>query len=86
MLVLEAPELVSYLRSRFTREQKVLTQRTGLLADIDLGIGTLDFRTETKRFAIPAVGMAAQELMVHGGLEAWVKGQILASLKNDRIH
>jgi homoaconitate hydratase len=68
-LVIEAPELVRDLKAKFGKEK--LTVRTGITA-------TLDFRTSRltaadKVYRISPVGPAAQELVLAGGLETWVK-------------
>jgi homoaconitate hydratase len=72
LLVLEAPKLVTALRSEFKEEK--LTQRTGWNTSLDLLSGKL--QVGDKKFTIPRVGRAAQELVVEGGLEAWVKNRI----------
>ncbi|TPX43273.1 hypothetical protein SeMB42_g02158 [Synchytrium endobioticum] len=75
LLVLEAPELVRALREAFGRDEPVLSRRTGWIANVDLVNGLL--KIEGKReFGIPAVGSAAQELVVEGGLEQWVKNRL----------
>lgn len=73
-MVLESPELVAYLRSTFEQESKILTRRTGLNTHLDLISGTLKFADGTRQpISIPKVGLAAQEIIVAGGLENWVK-------------
>ena len=72
LLVLESPQLVTYLRNQFTN--KSLTKRTGYQADVDLIKGTISFNGT--KINIPKVGLAAQELIVAGGLENWVKARI----------
>jgi homoaconitate hydratase len=71
-MVLESPELVGILRDKY--QSKVLTRRTGLVANIDLVNGTLEFPNGV--LSVPKVGLAAQELIVEGGLENWVKNRI----------
>lgn len=68
-LVIEAPELVRELKARYGSEK--LTVRTGIKA-------TVDFRrsqvvADGKGYPIGPVGPAAQELVLAGGLENWVK-------------
>jgi homoaconitate hydratase len=71
-LVVEAPELVADLRSRFGTEQA--TVRTGIEATVDFGRSEITF--EDRKYPIDPVGPAAQELILVGGLEAWVKAAI----------
>ncbi|KAJ3272277.1 mitochondrial Homoaconitase [Terramyces sp. JEL0728] len=73
LMVLEAPELVKHLRDKFRSSEKKLTQRTGLNVELDLINGIIKGDAE---FHIPKVGFAAQELIVEGGLENWVKNRI----------
>ncbi|KAI9093101.1 mitochondrial Homoaconitase [Phlyctochytrium arcticum] len=76
LIVLEAPQLVRALQSAFKDdENKVLTRRTGWNAKADLVGGALDIG-DHGTFSIPSVGKAAQELVVEGGLEQWVKNRI----------
>jgi len=68
-LVIEAPDLIHDLKARFGAEK--LTTRTGIRA-------TVDFRqsqviAEGKSYPVGPVGPAAQELVLEGGLENWVK-------------
>jgi len=71
-LVINAPDLARDLKARFGTEK--LTVRTGLTAAIDFrrSVLTLDGKT----YAISPVGTAAQELVLVGGLESWVKAQL----------
>ncbi|KAJ3315598.1 mitochondrial Homoaconitase [Boothiomyces sp. JEL0838] len=73
LMVLEAPELVKHLRDKFKSDEKKLTRRTGSNVSIDLINGIIKGEQE---FQIPKVGFAAQELIVEGGLENWVKNRI----------
>ncbi len=68
-LAIEAPDLVRNLKERFGTEK--LTVRTGGTATIDFTGSTVSFGDKT--YEISAVGVAAQELVVAGGLENWVK-------------
>lgn len=68
-LTIEAPELVEALKSEFGTEQ--LTVRTEIEATIDFQNAVL-VANETEYSSSP-VGTAAQELVLVGGLENWVK-------------
>jgi homoaconitate hydratase len=76
LLVLEAPELVEDLRAKFSSEPEELTRRTGLQAQMKLDSGEISLE-KGKKYSISPVGIAAQEIMVAGGLEEWVKLQLL---------
>lgn len=71
-LVIEAPELVGELKRRFGAKQ--LTVRTGLAARVDLRRSVVAI--ESTDYPISPVGAVAQEIVIAGGLEAWVKGRI----------
>jgi homoaconitate hydratase len=71
-LVIEQPELVKLLKARFGAEQP--TVRTAIHARIDFKQSTLE--AEGKTYALPPVGAAAQELVLSGGLENWVKERL----------
>jgi homoaconitate hydratase len=71
-LVIEAPELVDDLKARFGTEK--LTIRTGVKATIDFKRSSLE--AESKTYPISPVGVAAQELVVAGGLENWVRARL----------
>lgn len=73
LLVLETPELVEDLRKAFS--EKLLTRRTGWKVKMDLIKGTMVVEGG-KTYNIPTVGKAAQEIIVDGGLENWVKKRI----------
>ncbi|UCD18170.1 MAG: homoaconitase, partial [Candidatus Zixiibacteriota bacterium] len=68
-LIIEACDLVKDLKGKFGSER--LTVRTGIEARIDFGESSID--AEGKKYSISPVGAAAQELIVDGGLENWVK-------------
>lgn len=72
LLALEAPELVRALREAFPDGGP--TVRTGWLARIDVR-RSLVFVGETS-WPVAPVGVAAQELVLAGGLEAWVARQL----------
>jgi homoaconitate hydratase len=71
-LAIEAPGLVDDLKAKFGTGK--LTVRTGVEAAIDFGKSTLTAGGKT--YKIGPVGEAAQELVVEGGLESWVKGRL----------
>ena len=68
-LTIEAPELVQDLKKKFGTEK--LTVATGISARIDFRNAVLE--ADKKNYAFSPVGAAAQELVVMGGLEEWVK-------------
>jgi homoaconitate hydratase len=68
-LAIEAPDLVDDLKKRFGA--KKLTVKDGINALIDFRGSVLE--ANGKSYAISPVGVAAQELIVAGGLEKWVK-------------
>lgn len=67
-LVIELPELVDDLKSKFGKDK--LTVLTGIKAKIDFKNSVII--TPDKEYPISPVGAAAQELVVVGGLENWV--------------
>jgi homoaconitate hydratase len=71
-LVLEAPELVKDLQNVFG--QKSLTLKTAWQATIDFKKAELTINHKT--YPLSPVGKAAQELVVEGGLENWVKNRL----------
>ncbi len=71
-LVLEVPELVRDLKNKFGKDK--LTVRTGWEARVDFGRCLLS--VNGKNYAIGSVGVAAQELIIEGGLENWVKARL----------
>ena len=71
-LVLEVPELVNDFKSKFTEDK--LTIETGINVNIDFKKSKII--AGDSEYSISPVGAAAQELIVVGGLENWVKKQI----------
>lgn len=71
-LLIEAPELVRDLKDKFGISK--LTVKTGFKAEIDFRHSVL--KAEGKQYRISPVGAAAQELIVFGGLENWVKNNL----------
>ncbi|KAJ3033886.1 mitochondrial Homoaconitase [Rhizophlyctis rosea] len=77
LLVLEAPSIVRDLRAAFAGEkEKVLSRRTGWDVKVDLARGKVIVGGGERSYGVPVVGSAAQELVVEGGLERWVKNRI----------
>jgi homoaconitate hydratase len=68
-LVIESPELINDLKTKFGKGK--LTVLTNVKAKIDFSNSTLT--TDEKTYQFDPVGVAAQELIVCGGLEEWVK-------------
>ncbi len=71
-LVMEAPELLEDFKNRFGTAK--LTVRTDLTIEIDFQSNKL--ACDGKTYSIGTVGTAAQELILTGGLENWVKEKI----------
>ena len=67
-LVVECPALAHDLKQRFGDAQP--TVRTGIDAEIDFRASLI--RADGKEYRIDPIGPAAQELVLVGGLEAWV--------------
>lgn len=68
-LLLEAPEFIKDLKAKYGNAQ--LTAKTGIIAKIDFKNSLI--KADGKEYKIGPVGVAAQELIVTGGLEEWVK-------------
>jgi len=68
-LIIEAPELVCDLKNRYG--SKKLTVKDGNKASVNFKRSVIDF--DGKTYDISPVGVAAQELIVIGGLENWVR-------------
>lgn len=68
-LVIECPELVNDLKTKYGKEK--LTVKTEITAKIDFQNSVLIANNKT--YSIDPVGEAAQELIVADGLEEWVK-------------
>ncbi len=68
-LLIECPQLVNDLKSEYGKEK--LTVKSGKNVKIDFENSTLTF--DNKTYSIDPVGEAAQELIVTGGLEEWVR-------------
>jgi len=72
-LTIEAPELVNDLKAKFGTDN--LTARTDIQATIDFQKAVLNIGD--KEYEISPLGMAAQELVLVGGLENWVKKKLV---------
>lgn len=70
-LVLAAPGLVDHLKESLG--SKLLTVRPGLTIKVDFKAARVEL--DGRQYPIGAVGAAAQELVLAGGLEDWVKKQ-----------
>lgn len=68
-LVIECSELVNDLKTKYGKDK--LTVKTEITAKIDFKNSVLNANNKT--YSIDPVGEAAQELIVTGGLEEWVK-------------
>lgn len=71
-LLIECPELIVDLKKKFGKEK--LTVKTGMIAKIDFSSSQISINK--KKYSFDPVGKAAQELIVAGGLEEWVKKNI----------
>jgi homoaconitate hydratase len=71
-LVLEAPQLVDDLKAKFGADKPTI--KTGIKAKINFRRSLLE--ADGKEYVIGPVGAAAQELIVLGGLENWVKAKL----------
>jgi len=71
-LVIDCPELVIDLKNKLGTSR--LTLATQSIAEIDFRESQLVF--EDKNYAIQPIGVAAQELIISGGLENWVKQKL----------
>ncbi|MBU1984556.1 homoaconitase [bacterium] len=71
-VVIEVPELTRALKERFVSAK--LTTRTGIKAKLDFRRSVLE--ADGKRYALAPLGAAAQELVLSGGLENWVKERL----------
>ncbi|RMH69560.1 MAG: homoaconitase [Gemmatimonadetes bacterium] len=71
-LTIEAPDLVYDLKATFGTE--ALTVQTGIIAEIDFENAVI--HAAGKDYPIAPIGTAAQELVILGGLEEWVKANL----------
>ncbi len=68
-LLVECPDLVNEFRNKYGKEN--LTVKTGITATIDFTTSSIS--VDNKSYSFDPIGTAAQELIVTGGLEDWVK-------------
>ena len=68
-LLIECPQLVNNLKAKYGKDK--LTVKSEMNVKIDFENSVLTF--DNKTYSIDPVGEAAQELIVTGGLEDWVK-------------
>jgi len=71
-LIIECPELVNDMKARFGIDK--LTVKTGIIATVDFKASKLI--SAEKEYSLSPVGAAAQELIITGGLENWVKEKL----------
>ncbi|MCL6097050.1 MAG: homoaconitase [Bacteroidetes bacterium] len=71
-LLIECPDIVNDLKKKFGKEK--LTVKTELVCRIDFEKSYLT--ADGKTYLIDPVGEAAQELIITGGLENWVKNNL----------
>ncbi len=71
-LLVDCPEFISWLKEQFGTDK--LTIKTGLQITIDFTTSTVT--ADKKQFHFGTIGKAAQELIICGGLENWIKKQI----------
>jgi len=68
-LSIECPDLVNDLKEKYGKE--ILTVQTNKKVKIDFENSSITF--DGKEYSIDPIGEAAQELIISGGLEEWVK-------------
>ncbi|NHZ85986.1 MAG: homoaconitase, partial [Planctomycetia bacterium] len=75
-IVIEAPELINDLKEQFDNKIKsnILTLRTGIMLTINFDKPYIS--TDQKQYDIDPIGAAAQELVIEGGLENWVRNRL----------
>ncbi len=73
-LALEAPDLVDHLRQYFHGSPALKTRRTKMQARLDVRASLL--HADGCSFPLKPIGRAAQELVLAGGLEGWVKARL----------
>lgn len=71
-LILECSDLIKDIKNKFGSTK--LTVRTGIKAQINFKQSNI--KIEDKTYKIAPVGLAAQELIISGGLENWIKKKI----------
>ncbi len=68
-LIIECPKLVNDLKTKYGNDK--LTVKTGITAEVNFVKSKII--VDQKTYNIDSVGVPAQELIVFGGLEEWVK-------------
>jgi homoaconitate hydratase len=68
-LLIECPQLVNDLKSKYGKDKLTIKSRMNVKIDFQNSVLAFD----NKSYSIDPVGEAAQELIVTGGLEDWVK-------------
>jgi homoaconitate hydratase len=80
LMCLEMPRLVERLRARFSSDSRMPTRRTGWTLTWDVKNSVVEVREgdggETWIEKVGELPANIQEIIAHGGLEAWVKGQV----------
>eukprot|EP00808_Paulinella_micropora_P028150 g73379.t1 len=81
LLCLEAPGLATFMKENFGKASStvILSQEDGLGIDVDFEAGTISCVWKDKKsqnFPLMSVSAVAQELVVSGGQEAWVKKRL----------
>ncbi|MEJ2613564.1 MAG: hypothetical protein P8Z35_01275 [Ignavibacteriaceae bacterium] len=71
-LLIECPDLVNDFKDKYGKQK--LTVKTGITAKIDFTSSSI--LVNNKTYSFDPVGEAAQELIVVGGLEEWVKDKL----------
>ena len=71
-LVIDAPDLVRDLKTIFGATK--LTVKTAITAKVDFRHSKIE--ADGRMYSMDPIGAAAQELVVTGGLENWVKGKL----------
>jgi homoaconitate hydratase len=72
LVCIEAPELVRSLLEKYGTDQ--LTVRTGIEATIDFSQRTI--HSKDGQWGCSGVGRAAQDVIIAGGLESWVRQRL----------
>ncbi|KAJ2388102.1 mitochondrial Homoaconitase, partial [Coemansia sp. RSA 2611] len=83
LLVLESPRLVQWLRARFPPAESAPTVVSNLAAHVGLVAGRIALTdaagARVYEGDLPRIGKAAQEIIVAGGLENWVRARMAAA-------
>jgi len=72
-ICIEVPDLVRDFTERYGSDQR-LTIRTNSVVRVDFGNSGISING--KKYSISPIGPAVQELILAGGLEAWIRKQI----------